>query len=138
MNGIGKSGPLILSAFEIYHSYGYKRYKLRFELLADSEDSWKLGGYTIVYDEALGLAGVAVCSPRDQYSRKKGVEVALSRMRTALTMRQHGHNGVLITVPRISGGKLAQELRRAALMDVVRLMDKHVWVWGTISILEVD
>lgn len=125
-----------LSKFEIYHSFDHHNYKLRFEQLSDLDDSWKAGGYTITYDSTLGVAGVSVCSPKDQFSRKTGREFAINRMQAAISHRDRGGFGTVIVVPRIHGGKLAQQLRRAAIMDAVCLMDKAVWIWGTMTLLE--
>jgi hypothetical protein len=131
-----------LSKFEIRHAFGYHcnphaRYALFGEKFYHSDNDYHKGGYTITYDPTLGVAGVAVCSPGDQYSRKKGVLLALNRMLLAAGHRQWNNQlGVTIAVPSIHGGKVAQQLRRAAIMDAVGLMDDKVWVWGTMTLLE--
>jgi hypothetical protein len=130
-----------LSKFEIKHSFGYRHHpNVRYAVFGDAfyrgDNDVERGGYTITYDSTLGVAGVAVCSRRDQYSRKKGILLAMNRMALAVAHREQGGFGTVIVVPGIYGGKVAQQLRRAAIMDAVSLLDEHVWLWGTMTLLE--
>jgi len=54
-----------------------------FELFPGARDAEPLGGVTVALDKDTGKIGMAVCSHRDFYNRKKGREKSYARLKVA-------------------------------------------------------
>jgi hypothetical protein len=89
----------------------------------------RCGGYTFAYldrPEDVPFIGVAICSPKDRYSRRVGrarAEARLHRLGDLFSLAEieDGNFGV-INIPQIRGG-LAADLQSAALLDALIFME---------------
>jgi len=77
------------------------RYRIRHHF----DELWVPGGYTIVIDMEEKIAGISLCSDKDQFGRKKGVALAKERIVTAISSRPSDCSSALgaIVAPRVQG-----------------------------------
>jgi hypothetical protein len=92
------------------------------------------GGYTIVVNMTRRTLGIAVCSAKDQYGRKKGIRLAKHRIATMLTTRLIPTEAILTTAriiaPRIHSEGVSASLQRAAIR---RAIDYALACFGDLS-----
>lgn len=81
------------------------------------------GGATIAYDPADRVAGVAVCSRRDQYNKKLGRAIAEGRMRKAMNLKADV-DAAAVLGPGNSSGPVGKHLKRWAKVVMPLLGEK--------------
>ena len=94
----------------------------RYRIKHHFDTLWMPGGYTIVIDMVENVAGISLCSDKDQFGRKKGVAVAKDRIDVALASRPSGCSPKLgaVIAPKVNGRQA--NLLKSAIGHAVRLM----------------
>lgn len=121
--------------FQVYHSHDWKNTGIRDQISSDllwwTAPRGRTGGYTIVYSLEDPYMGVAICSPKDQFSKKQGRLIAEDRAIELAAqypldwIEESGGDLVFIKVPEIRGNARKILLWRAAVTDAIRLATEH-------------